>query len=567
MLTVLSKQRLSPDFRGSGFMRIVTTAEMRRLEQLTVEGGLSYSEMMENAGRATARVIEERLTPSDGRIVFLVGARNNGGDGLVAANYLRLSGYEVACYALKNRNGDDPNVLRLTKLGVTLSLAENDPGWNNLSQLLTGCSAVVDSLLGTGSVGPLRGLVPDLLDRICVHLHKAQHKGLTWPLLLGEQRTEYKTLVIAVDLPSGMNADTGEVDEHTLKADLTVTFGYPKLGHVLLPGAGYVGQLVVADIGLVSPADDLGAPQLATPDMVAGWLPKRPNNSHKGTFGSTLIVGGSAGYVGAPRLAAEAAYRAGAGLVTLALPATIYPLVASQLPEATYLVLADDHGSLTTQATSALNARLKQYTALLIGPGLGTEPETAAFITTFLLGDQQILGYHLDCGATGIKPVLPPTVIDADGLNLIAAAERWWEQLPDNCILTPHPGEMARLCRCDIQQVQACRIEMAREKAQAWHCTVVLKGACTIVASASGQTTILPFTNPLLAVAGTGDVLAGVITGLLAQGIPAYQAAICGAYMHGIAGELKRSDLGESGLLAHELLPLLALAAKIMRGK
>lgn len=548
-------------------MRIVTAAEMRRLEQMTAEGGLSYEAMMESAGRATAQAVEERLVPSDGRIVLLIGTGNNGGDGLVAARYLRLAGYEVACYALRHRAGDDPNVLRLTRLGIPLVLAEDDPGWSKLQQLLTGCGAVVDALLGTGAVGPLRGLMPNLLDQVNIHLLKIQHKVFAWSLLPDGKCTNRKPLVIAVDLPSGLDADTGAIDEHALKADLTVTFGHPKFGHMLFPGAGYVGQLLVADIGLVQPAYDPCDPQLATPDMVADWLPERPTNSHKGTYGSALVVGGSAGYVGAPRLAAEAAYRVGAGLVTLALPAATYPLVAAQLPEATYLVLADDLGALTTQATRVLHAHLSKYTALLVGPGLGTEPETAAFIATLFGGSQQALGFRPDSSAPGIKPILPPTVIDADSLNLLAATACWWERLPINSILTPHPGEMARLCKCDIRQVQTNRLDIAREKAQAWQCTVVLKGAFTVIASAQGQTTIIPFTNPLLAVAGTGDVLAGAIVGLLAQGMPAYQAAVCGAYLHGLAGEYRRRDIGEAGLLAHELLPLLASAAKALRGK
>ncbi|TFH48033.1 MAG: NAD(P)H-hydrate dehydratase [Lysobacterales bacterium] len=548
-------------------MRIVTAAEMRRLEKLTAENGISYETMMDSAGRAVSHAVEERLAPSDGRIVLLIGAGNNGGDGLTAARYLRLAGFEVACYALKKRASDDLNTNKLTRLGIQLVLADDDPGWSKLVELLTDCSAVVDALLGTGAEGPLRGLMPDLLDQVQKYLAKPEHRIVIRIRLPESTCANRKPIIIAVDLPSGLDADTGTVDEHTLKADLTVTFGYPKFGHVSLPGAGYVGELLVADINLIQSDYDPGVPRMATSDMVAEWLPERSANSHKGTYGSALVVGGSAGYVGAPRLAAEAAYRVGAGLVTLALPAAIYPLVAAQLPEATYLVLADDLGSLTAQATRVLYAHLSKYTALLVGPGLGSELETAAFVKAFFGGNQQVLGFHPDSSSSGFKPVLPPTVIDADGLNLLATTNRWWERLPTNCILTPHPGEMARLCKCDINQVQANRIDMARDKAKTWRCTVVLKGACTVIASPQGQTTIIPFTNPLLAVAGTGDVLAGAIVGLLAQGMPTYQAAICGAYLHGLAGEYKRQEIGEAGLLAHELLPLLALAAKNLRDK
>jgi ADP-dependent NAD(P)H-hydrate dehydratase / NAD(P)H-hydrate epimerase len=546
-------------------MRIVTTSEMRKLEQLTAESGLSYETMMDNAGRATAQAIKDRLTPKDGRILLLIGTGNNGGDGLVAARYLRLAGFEVACYAIKPRSDADPNMIKVNRLGIPVILADDNPDWSKLRQFLAGCCVIVDAILGTGAVGPLRGLVPQILDHITDYLRETRRKAISSLLVPESDRTDRKPLIVAVDLPSGLDADTGAIDEHALKADLTVTFGQPKFGHFTFPGAGYVGQLLVADIGLVQSASNPCDTQLATLEMVADWLPERRVNSHKGTFGSALVVGGSARYVGAPRLAAEAAYRVGAGLVTLAVPAAIYPSIAAQLPEATYLVLSDDLGSITVQATRLIHAHLDRYSALLLGPGLGTEPETAAFMASIFGISQRALGFRPDINAVGSKLAFPPTVIDADGLNLLSQTAHWWERLPSDCVLTPHPGEMARLCGCEIEQIQPNRIEIAREKAQVWQCTVVLKGAFTVVASAQGHTTVIPFANPLLAVAGTGDVLAGAIAGLLAQGMPAYQAAICGAYMHGLAGECRRRDIGEAGLLAHELLPLLATAGKSLR--
>ena len=555
-------------------MKLVTAEEMRRLERAANDADLTYAIMMENAGHAVALAIAERTRLA--HVAVLIGPGNNGGDGLVVARYLYQWGYKVDIYIWKRTQQDDPNLARAQELGILFTWAEQDRGFQKLSDLVRSCDVLVDALLGTGVTGPLHGNLCDLLRSVRRGLEvRAASIVETLPprILFGatsQARIANRTpLVVAVDLPSGLNSDTGEIDELALTADLTVTFAYPKRGQFLFPGAAYVGELQVADIGL-SPALAEGLPtEVGTPQEIASYLPKRPPDAHKGTFGKALIVAGSTNYVGAPYLAAEAAYRSGAGLVTLAVAERIYSIVATKLTEATLLVLPDDLGVLIPSAVRVLAKAIQGYDALLLGPGLGREPATRDFIGALLMGNspegRRPVGFGVSCRGPEQPLKLPPTVIDADGLNLLATFPCWWEHLPQDTVLTPHMGEMARLVGCEIQDIAADRFGKAHEAAMKWRCTVVLKGAHTIVASAAGNLTAIPFANPALATAGTGDVMAGTIVGLMAQGLPGQSASICGAYLHGLAGEIWRERWGQVGMLASDLLPLLPQAVQRLR--
>ena len=355
------------------------------------------------------------------------------------------------------------------------------------------------------------------------------------------------SFVVAVDGPSGLDYDSGDLDKAAVPADLTVTFAYPKPGHFLFPGAGGLGELIVADIGTDPMLANDVTLEAITPKMVREWLPPRPLDAHKGTFGKALIVTGSANYTGAAYLAGAAATRAGAGLVTLALPAVIHAPVAARLAEATYLLLPYEQelGVITLEAAPIVAERLESYDALLLGPGLGQAWATKAFIEALL---------------AEIREQTHSLVIDADGLNILAGMKDGPKQLPAASILTPHPGEMARLTGCTIGEVQANRVTVAQSQAAAWDQVVVLKGAHTVVAAPDGQTAIVPFANPGLATAGTGDVLAGTIVALRVQGLGAFEAAAAGAYLHGLAGELARLEFGAAGMVASDLLPHLTQA-------
>jgi NAD(P)H-hydrate epimerase len=340
---------------------------------------------------------------------------------------------------------------------------------------------------------------------------------------------------VAVDCPSGLNCDTGELDRLALPADLTVTFAGPKRGHFIFPGAAACGELVVADIGISPELPEVAAValELVTAERAAEMLPRRPPDGHKGTFGWVLIAAGSASYWGAPGLAGRAAYRSGAGLVALAVPQTIKSAVATQLPEATYPpVIARD--VLDRESAQTLLDEIDPYSALLIGPGLDN---AGGFLETMLAAD------------------LPPLVLDADGLNSLAQMASWPDRLPAGTILTPHLGEMARLTGRPLAELRKLdRVALAQEMAAAWRCVLLLKGAYTVVAAQDGRCAILPFANPVLATAGSGDVLSGIIVALLGQGLASYEAAVLGGYLHGAAGQYSGRT---AGLLAGEIADLL----------
>jgi len=547
-------------------VKVVTVAQMRSIEASSDAAGHTYAAMMERAGRAVAEALAARMEVRGKRVLVLVGPGNNGGDGLVAARYLAQAGAEVACYLTRPRTpGDDDNFRLAQEAGVFTTTADDDQGRRVLRRLAGGADVVVDALLGTGARLPVRGGVAEVLQtvgRALARRARPAPQGVARLTGVPEQPRQGRPLVVAVDGPSGLDFDTGALDEAALPASLTVTFAYPKRGHFRFPGAAALGDLVVADIGTdPALAEDVDL-EVVTAGMVRAWLPPRPPDAHKGTFGRALIVAGSVNYTGAARLAGMAAVRAGAGLVTVALPASIHPAVAAGLAEATYLLLPHELGVIAKPALDVLVEHLDRYDAMLLGPGLGQERETVAFVEA-LLGrnaERRPVGFLRTDGQAPQPVALPPLVVDADGLNILARLQDWPARLPPGTVLTPHPGEMARLMGCPIAEVQADRVDVARRQARAWGHVVVLKGAYTVVAAPDGRAVLEPFANPGLATGGTGDVLAGVIVALRAQGMDPFEAAAAGAYLHGLSGELARQDSSAAGMAAGDLLRFLARA-------
>lgn len=524
-------------------MFVVSTGQMQAAEHAADAAGLSYDQMMENAGICVAQAIMAAMDVAGLPVVVLVGPGNNGGDGLVVARHLAQSGADVTTYVWKRNVEGDPNWARLNETGVRRIFWADDDRQQQLAGLLAESAIIVDALLGTGVSRPIEGTLAQLLDktRAAVDARRAPRDGVLVEPARPTDEPELGPLVVALDVPSGLNSDTGAVDPHTLPANFTVTLAAVKRGHILLPGPDVVGQLVVGDIGLGRahyPAESL--PEMATPAKVARLLPARPASAHKGTFGTALIAAGSMNYTGAAVLAGQAATRAGAGLVTMAIPQTIYPVVAGWLAEATYLPLPDEAGYLAPAAASDIRAGFGRATVLLVGPGLGHTESTAAFVRQLLQADD-----------------LPPLVLDADALNILARQPNWWTLLPPGCILTPHPGEMARLTGDSTREVQANRLELASEMARKWGQVVLLKGAYTVVAAPDGRVMVLPFANPAMAKGGSGDVLAGAIAALRAQGLAPFEAAVAGGYLHGLAGEMAREELGVAGVMAGDLAGLL----------
>jgi NAD(P)H-hydrate epimerase len=362
---------------------------------------------------------------------------------------------------------------------------------------------------------------------------------------------------VAVDVPTGLNSDTGAVDPLTVAADHTVTLGFSKVGLHTYPGARYAGRVQVVDIG-IPPALTADLPyELMTASGVRALLPARPPDANKGTFGRVLVVAGSENYVGAAHLAAAGAYRVGAGLVTLACPRSLHPVIASGLTEATYLPLPEEEGGLARRAADLVLRAVEGYEVLLVGCGLGQRGATQSFVRALLFS---LVGEPSPARPAGG----PAVVVDADGLNALARTPGWWQELKAPAIVTPHPGEMSRLSGRPIPEIQADRLGCAVNCAREWGKTVVLKGAHTVVAAPDGRASLSPFANPALASGGTGDVLAGALAGFLAQGLSPFEAAICGVYVHAAAGEDSRRELGDAGPIAGDLLPLLPCAIKAL---
>jgi NAD(P)H-hydrate epimerase len=555
---------------------------MRQAEAAANAAGETYAMLMERAGQATAAAVGALTEPAGQKVLILIGPGNNGGDGLVAAHYLHGAGASVCCYIWKRAAEGDANLARAGASGCRLLWAEGDAESAALSGEAERADVILDALLGAGATRPIEGSLAELLAcvRRVVEVRRSPRRpaGGDAPLLLDPlndlPERPATPLVVAVDVPSGLNCDSGVADPATLPADLTVTFGYPKPGQFVFPAAQLIGKLLVADIGLspYAPAD--ASLRLMTAAQAAERLPARPLDAHKGSFGRALIIAGSVNYMGAPSLAAQAAARAGAGLVTLALPERIVPIVAAHQLEPTYLVLPHVMGVISPDATRILEEKIGSYQAALIGPGLDQEKEVMRFVHEFLAGKERVkpkhrgrIGFVADSAPAeanedeDAEPEgrrMPPLVIDADALNALAQEENWWEKIPAGSILTPHPGEMARLLKVERDAVQADRVGVARRAAQDWKQIVVLKGAYTVIAAPEGPAYLLPFANPMLATAGVGDVLAGVIVGLLAQGLAPLDAALAGAFAHGLAGEQVAEEWEQqSGTIASDLIAAL----------
>ncbi len=527
-------------------IKVFTVAEMIMAEKAADGAGVSYAQMMETAGCCVAAAIVERCAVAGKHILILVGPGNNGGDGLVAGRYLAQAGAEVVFYLYKPRDANnDENFKQIQQMDLPIILMGGDADYQLLHDQLAQTDILIDALLGTGVTRPISGNLAELLRIIKEEIEGKQQKevtGMRARLTVvgdGNGRLPTKTpLICAVDCPSGLNCDNGNLDPLAIRADHTVTFAGPKRGHFRFPGAGACGELIVADIDISTELPDVAnvKVELATAVAMQKLLPPRPINGHKGTFGTSLIAAGSQHYFGAPLLAAKGAYRVGAGLVALALPQLILPTVAGQMPEATYPPITAenklDAESVAEMITTGALARAK---SLLVGPGLDAAAE---FMQALL----------------AIRDELPPLLVDADGLNLLAALPDWPKRLPPHTILTPHPGEMARLTGMSLEAVNAAdRVELASTKAQEWGHVILLKGAYTVVANVDGRCHILPFANPALAVAGSGDVLSGIIAGLLAQGMRPYAAAVLGGFLHAAAGQLAADKIGSAGVLAHEI--------------
>jgi len=502
-------------------MKLVTASEMRELDRRAIqELGIPSLVLMENAGRTTYRILRREFAGLQGEVAVVAGRGNNGGDGFVVARYLANAGIPVAVFLLGPRDrvsGDARvNLEILAHLGIAVAEVLTEADLNPLIHRLAKAGLIVDALLGTGLNAPVQGLMAALMERI----------------------NHLRAKVLAVDIPTGLSADTGEVLGVALKAQVTVTYGWPKLGQVLPPGRDYVGRLWQVDIG-IPPILAREAPvSLSEAGEMRALLPPRPAGSHKGVFGHLLVLAGSVGKTGAAAMAAEAALRAGAGLVTLGVPASLNDILEAKLTEAMTLPLPEAAAAraLGKAAWAPIVEFLGEKFTLALGPGIGTHPETRELVVRL------------------VRDLACPMVIDADGINNLAGATGGLKDAAGPRILTPHPGEMARLVGLTTPEVQARRLDLARETAAKFGVTLVLKGAQTVVAAPDGRASLNSTGNPALASGGTGDVLTGLIGGFLAQGLAPWDAARLGVYLHGLAADFFVSHNGQRGMIAGDLL-------------
>ncbi len=520
-------------------MKVVTAGQMRQVEERAVARGVALDGLMENAGRAVADAVADWLVGSvrvpfappetfddrarqaiDGkRIAVLIGPGNNGEDGFVAARHLAARGLGVQCLVVLPRKTSSGKQRLAEQAGAQLVDAARPGGMPAIATSLDEADAILDAVFGIGQSRPIA-------EPLVGILRAARSSGKP---------------VLAVDLPTGTNADTGAFDPNGLPATATFMLGLPKMGPVVNPVTSRCGQIKVLDIGLTEADSSTLNMEWLTKETAHNRLGTRDPAGHKGTYGRVAIIGGSANYVGAPLLAAEGALRSGAGLVELALPRSVYEVAAGRLALAIYSPLSEDSsGQINSVAAGQQAIRaIAAASALLIGPGLGQGRATAEFVNALL----------------SHKPEQPPAVIDADALNVLSSGYKWWERLSGPAILTPHPGEMGRLMGMSAGEVQKDRFGVAKSATEKWGAVVVLKGAATIVAAPDGKVGVSPFVNSGLAKGGTGDVLAGLIAGLLAQKpSDLFGAACLGVYLHGSAGEYARNLFGENAMTAEDVV-------------
>ncbi len=504
-------------------MKIVTAVQMKELDRRTIEEAkVPGATLMERAGGGVAAAMARAYGPLAGKTVtVLCGKGNNGGDGFVVARLLRNQRAKVRVLLLArpgDLTGDAKTMCRKFLSAAGAKSVSASPAPAALRAALAQSDLVVDALLGTGLSAPVTGAYRDAIEAV----------------------NDAGRPVISVDLPSGIHADTGAVLGAAVRADLTVTFGLPKLGLYTGPGLDHTGRMDVVDIGIPASFVDTIASRLSliTPETVRRLIPERRLSSHKGTYGHAGIIAGSVGKTGAAAMAAKAALRAGAGLVTVATPASVNDTLEAKLLEAMTAPMPETkERTLARACIEELLSFINERTAVAIGPGLTTHPETVELLHAL------------------VPRLEKPSVLDADALNALAGRTALLTECKIPPILTPHPGEMARLVEhATTQSVNADRIGAAVTFARARRVMLVLKGARTVVANPDGRAAICPTGNPGMATAGTGDVLTGMIVGLLAQGLSPWDAACAGTYLHGLAGDLASFRLGLAGMTAGDVI-------------
>jgi len=510
---------------------------MREMDRIAIEEyKIPGVVLMENAGARVAQTVQNLWNDmkdcASKKIAVFCGKGNNGGDGFVAARHLANWGFEITVFLFADPasiTGDAAINLEIIKnMDLPIKVIKEKSDLDEVVKLARGSSVLVDAIFGTGLKGDVRGIAKYAIEII----------------------NKLKIPVVAVDIPSGVCGSTGKILGDAVRAQKTVTFALPKMGLLLYPGAEFVGELITADIGI--PAKLIESinteAQLLDARCVSRYFKKFPADAHKGSFGKVFIIAGSVGMTGAAALSATATVRSGAGLVTIGIPESLNDILEVKVTEAMTLPLPET--SDRSLGASAIDKALdfaSRCDAVVLGPGLSTHDETGEFVKRFVT----------ECSV--------PMVLDADGLNTIAKFPSIIKEASAPVIITPHPGEMARLLSIPASQIQSDRIEAVKIAAEKFSCTAVLKGARTLIATSDGKLMINPTGNAGMATGGSGDVLSGMIGAFLARGMKAHEAAASGVYIHGLAGDLAAEEKGQICLTASDLIDFLPKAIKKMK--
>ncbi|XOQ49093.1 MAG: Bifunctional NAD(P)H-hydrate repair enzyme [Eubacteriales bacterium] len=502
-------------------MKVLNCEQSKELEKKAVDAGMSYLELMENAGAAAVRFMRKKFSLTNKKVVILCGKGNNGGDGFVAGRLLSEYGAQVSVVLVDGYPVTEIAKTMFSRLsGTAVRIVNYADNADTVHLLVSGADFILDAIYGTGFHGSAAENLLPLFQAV-------RHSSAT---------------VIAVDMPSGANCETGAVDGECIKADYTVTFSTLKNGHMIRPAQEYCGEIAVAPIGIRSDLINLQEHSLEVtePADVRSYFTPRDPESNKGDYGRLLCLCGSDGMAGAAVMSAKAAVRCGAGLVNVALPRSIYPIVASQVIEPIYTLLDYDHrGNLQNDSRTALFHALSAASACLIGCGLGQSKQTTELVLE-LISKSQV-----------------PLIIDADGINILAENINILKTVHVPVILTPHPGEMARLLQTSAKDVQAHRLAYARDFAKEHNVILVLKGAGTIIAEPNGMAHLNMTGNAGMAKGGSGDVLAGMLASFAAQGMDPVKAAVGAVYLHGAAGDRCAKEFSKTAMLPTDILNML----------
>lgn len=506
------------------FMFVAGQKEMQRMDQYTIEKlGLPGVVLMENAGAKVAEEILKSIGNRNSRVIVLAGGGNNGGDGFVIARRLFDHGLHPQLWLL----ADPDRIKGDAKLHLDVYLNRGLPviqlqknNINILQDELSHVDIIIDAILGTGVNGPVREPLKDVISRVNTYAGKK--------------------MILSVDIPSGVSSDTGKVEGEAIKASKTITFVFPKKGFFLNEGPQHIGEWKAVDISVpTSIVEKLGLemPKLITEHLAKAAVPIRPKHGHKGTFGHALILGGSRQYVGAPIFSAKSALHSGAGLVTLAIPETIYPMAAAQNPESLLLPLSEENGHFAEAAIDELAPLLHQFDCVAVGPGISRFPNGEEWMKSLFS-----------------RLTNQPVVIDADALYLIRNQMDLLKNYKGKVIITPHPGEMSKLLNMTVKEVEENRLEIASQFAKEHSIYLLLKGHRSVISAPSGELYINSHGHDALGKGGSGDILTGIIASFLAQGASPLNALISTSYLHARAGEERANELSHYGVMPHDII-------------